>query len=56
MQASGVQSTTASDAFVKEVRDRTAPLEQRWLRESKAKGLPNPEQVLKEYRAEVGKI
>lgn len=55
MQASGVQPTVASAAFIQEVRDKTAPLEQRWINEARAKGLPDPERVLREYRAEVGK-
>lgn len=55
MQAAGVQVTQASKAFVDEIRAKTAGLEQKWVADAKAKGLANPEQVLKEYRAEVTK-
>lgn len=56
MQANNVQTITASPAFVKEVKDKTAPLEQKWINDAKAKGLTNAEQVLKDYRAELSKI
>lgn len=55
MQAAGVQVTQASKAFVDEIRAKTASLEQKWIADARAKGLSNPEQVLKEYRAEVAK-
>lgn len=51
MQASGVAVTKASPAFVKEVQDRTAVLEQRWMEAAKAKGVADPAAVLKEFRA-----
>jgi len=56
MQANGVQVTNASQAFVDDVRTKTASLEQKWVADAKAKGLANAEQVLKEYRAEVAKL
>jgi TRAP-type transport system periplasmic protein len=55
MQTAGVTHTVASKAFVEEIRARTAPLEQKWIADAKAKGLPNAEQVLKEFRAEIAK-
>jgi TRAP-type transport system periplasmic protein len=55
MQANGVQVQNASKAFVDEVRAKTASLEQKFIADAKAKGLANPEQVLKEYRAEIAK-
>lgn len=56
MQANNVQVTAANPAFVKEVKEKTSGLEQKWVSDAKAKGLANPEQVLKEYRAEVSKL
>jgi len=55
MQTAGVVSTQASKAFVDEVRAGTAALESKWIADAKAKGLANPEQVLKEFRAEIAK-
>ena len=56
MQAAGVQPTMASKAFVDEVRSRTTGLEARWVEEAKGRGLTNADQVLKEFRAEIGKL
>jgi hypothetical protein len=53
MQANGVVSTQAGKAFVEEVKGKTAALEAKWIADAKAKGLSNPEQILREYRAEV---
>ena len=55
MQTAGVVNTAASKAFVDEIRGKTLPLEQKWIADAKAKGLPNAEQVLKEFRAEIAK-
>jgi TRAP-type transport system periplasmic protein len=55
MQANGVQAQNASKAFVEEVRGKVGGLEQKFFADAKAKGLANPEQVLKEYRAEIAK-
>jgi TRAP-type C4-dicarboxylate transport system substrate-binding protein len=55
MQTAGVTHTVASKAFVDEIRSKTAPLEQKWIADAKAKGLTNAEQVLKEFRAEIAK-
>lgn len=55
MQAAGVKVVTAPKALVDDIRAKTAGLEQKWLGDAKAKGLANPDQVLKEFRAEVAK-
>jgi TRAP-type transport system periplasmic protein len=55
MQANGVQVQNASKAFIEEVRTKTVALEQKFIADAKAKGLANPEQVLKDYRAEIAK-
>ena len=55
MQTAGVTNTMASKAFVDEIRGKTAPLEQKWIADAKGKGLANPDQVLKEFRAEIAK-
>ncbi|MGE0312563.1 MAG: TRAP transporter substrate-binding protein [Lautropia sp.] len=51
MQAEGIQTIKADKAFTENVRKRTAFLQDKWIKEAKAKGLANPEQVLKEYTA-----
>lgn len=51
MQAEGIQTIKADKAFVDEVRTRTNELQAKWVREAKAKGLANAEQVLNEYKA-----
>lgn len=56
MQANNVVTTQAGKSFVDEVKAKTAPLEQKWVNDAKAKGLPNADQVLKEFRAEMGKV
>jgi TRAP-type C4-dicarboxylate transport system substrate-binding protein len=55
MQTAGVVNTLAAKSFVEEIRGKTAPLEQKWVADAKAKGLTNAEQVLKEFRAEIAK-
>jgi TRAP-type transport system periplasmic protein len=56
MQAAGVQPVMANKAFVDEIRTRTKGLEERWVGEAKSRGLTNADQVLREFRAEIGKI
>lgn len=51
MQANGVQVTKASQAFIDEVKSKTSVLEQKWISDAKAKGIADPAQVLKEFRA-----
>ena len=55
MQAVGVVHTVASKSFIDEVRAKLSPLEQKWIADVKAKGLANPEQALKDFRAEIAK-
>jgi TRAP-type C4-dicarboxylate transport system substrate-binding protein len=55
MQSSGVVPQSASKAFVDEVKGKTSSLEAKWIADAKAKGLANPEQVIKDYRAEIAK-
>ncbi len=55
MQASSVQVSPPSKTFVEVLHARTAPLEQRWIRDAKSRGLANADAVLREYRAEVAK-
>jgi hypothetical protein len=50
-----VKVVTAPKALVDDIRAKTAGLEQKWIGDAKAKGLANPDQVLKEFRAEVAK-
>jgi len=56
MQAAGVQFTKADAAFVKTVKDKTAPLEEKWVRDAEAKGLKDPKKALAEFRAEIAKL
>ena len=56
MQANGVQHTVASPAFTEQMRAKTSELERKWMADAKAKGLANPEQVIREYRAEIAKL
>jgi TRAP-type transport system periplasmic protein len=55
MQANQVQITKADARFVADVKARTAPLEQKWVKEAEAKGLKNADKVLAEFRAEIAK-
>lgn len=55
MQTNGVVTTQASRAFVEEVKGKTLPLEVKWISDAKGKGLPNADQVLKDFRAEIAK-
>jgi TRAP-type transport system periplasmic protein len=55
MQANQVQIVKADAKFVADVKTRTAPLEQKWVKDAEAKGLPNAAKVLAEFRAEIAK-
>jgi TRAP-type transport system periplasmic protein len=55
MQANQVQITKADAKFVADVKARTAPLEQQWVKQAEAKGLKNADKVLAEFRAEIAK-
>jgi len=56
MQANNVVVTKADAKFVAEVKAKTAPLEQGWIKASEAKGLKDPAKVLAEFRAEIAKL
>jgi TRAP-type C4-dicarboxylate transport system substrate-binding protein len=51
MQANNVEVVNANKAFTDEVKAKTSALENKWISEAKSRGLDNPAQVLKEYRA-----
>ncbi|PUE11049.1 ABC transporter substrate-binding protein [Limnohabitans sp. T6-5] len=56
MQANGVQVTKADAKFVADVKAKTAPLEQVWVKAAEGKGLKNPAKVLADFRAEIAKL
>jgi len=56
MQANGVVVTKADAKFVADVKSRTAPLEQNWVKSAEAKGLKNASKVMAEFRAEIAKL
>lgn len=56
MQANGVQVTKADAKFVADIKSKTAPLEQGWIKAAEAKGLKNPAKVLSDFRAEIAKL
>lgn len=55
MQANSVQMIKADAKFVADVKARTAPLEQKWIKEARARGLKDPAAVLAEFRSEIAK-
>ncbi|MCW5632139.1 MAG: TRAP transporter substrate-binding protein [Rubrivivax sp.] len=55
-KAAGVQSITASPAFVAEFKAKTAAIDEAWAKEAEAKGLKNAAAVLQELRAEIAKV
>ena len=55
MQANGVVVTKADAKFVADVKAKTAPLEQNWIKAAEGKGLKNPAKVMAEFRAEIAK-
>ncbi len=55
MQANNVQVVKADAAFVADVKAKTSSLEQKWVKDAEAKGLPNAAKVLAEFRAEIAK-
>lgn len=54
-KSSGIQVVEASPAFVQAVQAKVGVLEKTWVDAARGKGLPNPEQVLQEFRAETRK-
>lgn len=55
MQANDIKVIKADAKFVADVKARTAPLEQKWVKDAQAKGLKNADKVLAEFRAEIAK-
>jgi len=55
MQANQVQVVKADAKFIADVKARTAPLEQKWIKDAEAKGLKDAAKVLAEFRAEIAK-
>lgn len=55
MQANGVQMVKADPKFVADVRAKTAPLEEKWVKDAQAKGLKDAAKVLAEFRSEIAK-
>jgi TRAP-type C4-dicarboxylate transport system substrate-binding protein len=55
MQANNVQVTRADAKFVAHVKSKTSSLEQKWVQDAQAKGLPNADKVLAEFRSEIAK-
>jgi TRAP-type transport system periplasmic protein len=55
MQANDIKVTKADAKFVADVKARTSPLEQQWVKASEAKGLKNADKVLAEFRSEIAK-
>jgi TRAP-type C4-dicarboxylate transport system substrate-binding protein len=55
MDAKKIDSSPSPKAFVEEVRQKIAPLEQQWVEAAKERGLANAAQVLQEFRAEIAK-
>ena len=51
-QASGIKLTSAPAGLLKEVEARIAPLEKRWADLARSRGIANPEDIIKAYRAE----
>ena len=56
MQASGVQFVKADAAFVKAVKERTAGLEENWVKGAEAKGVKDARKTLAEFRGEIAKL
>jgi TRAP-type C4-dicarboxylate transport system substrate-binding protein len=55
MQANNVQIVKANAKFVADVKIKTAPLEQKWVKDAEAKGLKDAAKILAEFRAEIAK-
>ena len=55
MDKLGINSSPSPKTFVDEVRQKTQPLEQKWVEAAQQRGLANASQVLQEFRAEIVK-
>lgn len=56
MQANGVAVTKADAQFVADIKSKTAPLEQGWVKAAEGKGLKNAAKVLADFRSEIAKL
>ncbi len=56
MQAAGVQFVKADATFVKAVKDKTASLEDTWVKAAEGKGMKDAKKVLAEFRGEITKL
>jgi hypothetical protein len=55
MPAHGVQMVKADARFVADVKAKTGPLEEKWVKDAQAKGLKDAAKVLAEFRSEIAK-
>jgi TRAP-type C4-dicarboxylate transport system substrate-binding protein len=55
MHANEVQIVKADPKFVADVKAKTFPLEQKWVKDAEAKGLKDAAKVLAEFRSEIAK-
>jgi TRAP-type C4-dicarboxylate transport system substrate-binding protein len=55
MRVNNIQVVRASPALVNEIRERTAPLEQQWVKDASGKGV-DPAKALAELREEIKKV
>ena len=55
MQANNVPIVKADASFVAEIKAKTAPLEQKWVKDAETKGLKDAAKVLAEFRSEIAR-
>ncbi|MGE4243577.1 TRAP transporter substrate-binding protein [Ramlibacter sp.] len=55
MQANNVQVVKADAKFIADMKVKTSPLEQQWVKDAEAKGLKDAAKVMAEFRAEIAK-
>lgn len=55
MQVNEIQATVADPAFLRAVRTRLAPIEAKWIADARARGLDQPERVLREFHRELAR-
>ncbi|WP_048441677.1 TRAP transporter substrate-binding protein [Caenimonas sp. SL110] len=55
MQANNVATVKADAKFVADIKAKTSPLEQAWVKDAEAKGLKDAAKVLAEFRSEIAK-
>jgi len=52
----GIQTVGGSEDLINAIKDKQGPIEEKWAKQSKAAGLADPIAVLREFRAEIGKV